>query len=126
LDNDENVEISEDQLALTEWLKGVIHDIVKEHSNRLHIPVEVQYMYAPLTIHSIPFQLVDDGAESGRAIVKITLPKEKDSILPVVFPHIVHHELCHIYNPNYEDLWNNRLSPSEISELNTIDTNNVF
>lgn len=90
------------------------------------MPVEVQYSYAHLRSHPAPFHLVDDGKISGKAIVKITLPKEKDAINPVIFPHIVHHELSHITNPHYETLRKNRLSPSEISELNTIDQHKLF
>jgi hypothetical protein len=108
------------------WIHDTVDEIIQEHVSRLGIPVHVTYVDGPLDMETIPFQMVDDGKETGTAEVKIQYPNHKDKLSPIMYPHIVHHELSHIYNEDYYHLVDNTVSEESIAKMNDIDDEYLF
>jgi ACT domain-containing protein len=101
-------------------------DIIHIHKNRLAVPVNIEYHNDTIDDTPILFQLMDDWKTTGKALIRLQSPWKNNTFDPLLYSHIIHHELSHIYNDEYEHLRHNWLTNKQIQTLETIDKEHIF
>jgi hypothetical protein len=115
--------LNNDNIRSCWWEKteNEIHAMAREiaslHQPKLKKPITFQYNNDN-DLDMVPFRVVGDWTEDW--IAKIALSNNIEVVKQyfAVYRHIIHHEISHLYNENYKDIWNNLLEDNEIKLLN--------